>query len=446
MRQRLATGRLGSTLTKNPFLRKVGMIAGGTALGQLLIVFASPLLTHLYEPEDYGLLAIFTSIVYVLMVVASLHFEAVIALPSNRQQGASVVCLALLSIVATNVVIVLALLFFGDTVVDLTNEQDLKRFIWLIPPTILAAGVFRVFVVWGLREQEFGHVARSRLIQSAFVVVPQAILGFAKAGPGGLLIGVGTGFAIGSVNLIRLAWANQKEVVRRLRPVEIIQAARQYRSFALLGAPAALFNSLGVSMPVFILATFYSPAVVGWFALAQLVIGRPLQFVAASVAQVYYSEAALATRQDTDDLFTVFLRVIRTMTLIAVPFVIAVIVLTPFVFTRIFGDEWAESVTYIRILAVMFLVEVVVSPTADTVDVVQRQDLMILGDAARLATMFAVAVSIWHFDPGATGAVMLLGAGGVLSNLISLSLSVYAIRAWRRSRRRQAPSEFGGPR
>lgn len=49
-------------LPKNRFARSVSILAGGTAAGQAIVVLASPLLTRLYSPEDFGLLAVYAAL------------------------------------------------------------------------------------------------------------------------------------------------------------------------------------------------------------------------------------------------------------------------------------------------------------------------------------------------------------------------------------------------
>ena len=48
---------IGRLLPKGGFVRSVAVLAGGTGLGQAVVVLASPLLTWIYTPEDFGTLA-----------------------------------------------------------------------------------------------------------------------------------------------------------------------------------------------------------------------------------------------------------------------------------------------------------------------------------------------------------------------------------------------------
>lgn len=51
--------QLSKALPKNAFARGVSVLVGGTVGAQALMVLASPLLTRLYTPEDFGLLVVY---------------------------------------------------------------------------------------------------------------------------------------------------------------------------------------------------------------------------------------------------------------------------------------------------------------------------------------------------------------------------------------------------
>jgi len=52
-----------SELKRSAFLKGTFSIAGGTALGQLLLVASSPILTRLYDPTAMGMFGLFVSCV-----------------------------------------------------------------------------------------------------------------------------------------------------------------------------------------------------------------------------------------------------------------------------------------------------------------------------------------------------------------------------------------------
>src|SRR5215218_6476741 len=75
-------------------VRRVMMLTGSAAVGQGLVVAVSPILTRLYHPDDFGVLALFMSVIYVLMVVGALHYEAAIFVPEDHDTAAAVLVMS----------------------------------------------------------------------------------------------------------------------------------------------------------------------------------------------------------------------------------------------------------------------------------------------------------------------------------------------------------------
>jgi len=75
--------QLRRLLPKNAFVRSVSVLVGGTAGAQILLVLAAPLLTRLYTPEDFGLLAVYASLLALIGVISSLRYELAIPLPED---------------------------------------------------------------------------------------------------------------------------------------------------------------------------------------------------------------------------------------------------------------------------------------------------------------------------------------------------------------------------
>jgi O-antigen/teichoic acid export membrane protein len=72
-------------LPKSRFARNVAVVSAGSAMGQGLLIVSAPLLTRLYTPADFGVLAVYVSIVSILVVVASLRYEVAINVPGHNK-------------------------------------------------------------------------------------------------------------------------------------------------------------------------------------------------------------------------------------------------------------------------------------------------------------------------------------------------------------------------
>ena len=91
--------------------------------GHQLVVLTSPVLTRLYTPEDFGVLAVYASIVSVLVVVTSLRYELAIPLPADDNTAANLLLLALAIVVALTLLNGLGIWLLGG------------RIGWWLPPT-----------------------------------------------------------------------------------------------------------------------------------------------------------------------------------------------------------------------------------------------------------------------------------------------------------------------
>ena len=81
-------------LFKSEFVKSSITIMTGTAIAQAVPIAISPILTKIYTPEDFGLLAIFVSILSILSVVSSFRYELAIAQPQKKEDASSIVILS----------------------------------------------------------------------------------------------------------------------------------------------------------------------------------------------------------------------------------------------------------------------------------------------------------------------------------------------------------------
>src|SRR3984957_369256 len=100
-------GKSGLTarwLPQGGFARNVSILAGGTAAAQALAIAASPILTRLYKPSDFGELQIFISLMALALVAASGRYEVALLLPEDEQSSIDVLGLAILCVCLTTTV------------------------------------------------------------------------------------------------------------------------------------------------------------------------------------------------------------------------------------------------------------------------------------------------------------------------------------------------------
>lgn len=421
--------RLNQTLATGRFVRGVAVLAGGAALGQAVVILASPLLTRLYTPEDFGVLAVYISILSILLVVASLCYELSIPIPEDDETAANLLALCLAIVSGMSLLTGIGVWILGDRIVNWTNTPALSPYLWLLPLGLLGSGIYQVFNYWAVRGKAFTRIARTRLNQSLGQVLTQLGLGLMQIGPVGLLLGQVVGRTAGSSTLATLAFRQDRGSFKRISLVKVGWAARQYRRFPMFLSGSALLNSAGLQLPALLLAAFYGPQVAGWFALGQRVIGVPIELVGVAVSQAYLGEAPALARDNPRALYRLFIRTVLWMSLIISLPIGLVALFGPELFAFIFGQEWSEAGLYVQLLGVTFAVRFAVAPLAQTFNVLGRQDLTLalnIGRFVLVAGSLLLAAGWYQLSPAIT--VALYSASMFLVYTSMLTLMLYALR------------------
>lgn len=371
-------------LPRGRFARGVTVVAGGAALGQAVTVLISPILTRLYSPEDFGVFGVYAAILGVITVVASLRYEYAIPLPEEDKTAANILVLCFVLLLGMTTLSWFVIQGLGSQIATWANVPGLKAYLWLIPLGVLGAGTYQILNYWAVRKRDFPRIARTRISRGVGRAAIQVGVGFASAGPLGLLLGQLAGETTGSVSLGLATWNKDRAPFKAVSLQGIRRAGSRYKRFPLFSSWGDLLDALGLQLPQILFAAFYGAQVAGWFALGQRVIAAPLNIVVDSVAQVYFGEAARLPRDDPKAMSRLFLKLTGRLALIGGLPVAVICALAPWFFTIVFGPGWEAAGRYVQIMGPMFAVRFAIVPLAHTLNILERQDLYLLWDGIRL--------------------------------------------------------------
>jgi O-antigen/teichoic acid export membrane protein len=385
---------LRNLLPKGGLTRSVALLASGTAIGQVIALIASPLLTRLYTPEDFGYLAIYSSILSTLVVVGSLRYQLAIPLPEKDEDGIALLIVSCAGLLITTSIVSVILGIWKKPIFISLNALPLLKYWWFIPLGLMAAGLYQAFTYWSIRKNAYGNLSKTKLTQGISLIATQVILGSFKMGEVGLIFGDIIGRSTGTGNLIKQSFQNR--FWKAITMHHIKHNAFRYRRFPLISSISALLNSTGLQIPSVLLLSYYGPQVAGWFALSQRLFGIPTLLVGASVSQVYTGKAAELARQSTAELNSLFKRTVTKLFTLALIPSIMLFFLAPQLITFIFGDAWFQTGKYVQALTPMFLIQFVTSPISQTLIILERQDLQLFWDLLRFASvLITLLVANW---------------------------------------------------
>lgn len=378
--------RLKAAFAKTPFAnpdsaaRHVSLIAGGTVLAQAIGILTMPIVSRIYSPGDYGIMAVYTSVLAILTELSGFRYYLAIPLPKDERYAKALVALSL-GIQGTFVLLLSILLFFGgEFILAKLSMQQLVPYRLLIPFGLLGAGTYIVLTQWAIREKLFPTIARTRITQSLSGAFAKIALGLIGIRPIGLLIGAiiaqGGGITTLARSLLR------KKGFPRPKKSEVRRVALRYRKFPMYGTFSGVLITTGGRIANLVFVALYSTQVVGLFAMAQQLLGIPSTFVGHAIGQVFIQRGSIAKREG--DLTSLFAKTSRTLMQIGFFPILLSSCLAPYVFSWILGEQWARAGVFAGIISPWIAINFVYSPLSHIFSILERQKTGLLFEFVHL--------------------------------------------------------------
>ena len=340
------------------------VLASGTALAQAITVLASPVLTRLYSPEAFGLFATFVALVSSLTPAATGKYEVALMLPPTERAATELYSLAVwFCAVLCACLLVVTWILHANEAAALT-ASGLGGWIFVIPITVLCVGLFNLTGYVANRRSQYKVIARSLMIQSAAAVGINIVLGLIGAKFAGLIIGNIGGLVLSLVYLL----FSQRDFVRK---VTMSWSARKralalrYKDFPVYNASTGILDGLTTNLPVFFMIAFFSPEIVGFYALVIRVLNAPVKFISASVSRVNLKKVVdLVNNGERVERY--MMQAAAGLLAISLPPTIIFIFWGPQIFSFVFGEEWMQAGQISQVLAFALATKFVSSTLSST--------------------------------------------------------------------------------
>lgn len=398
---------------KKSFAFDVLTLTGGTTFAQILTILSVPVLTHLYQPENFGVWALYASITGIISVIVGMRYEYSIMLPEFDEDAINLLGVSFLAIGTVTVCTVATIWFFKESIANILNSPQIENYLWLVPPFVFVNGIFLALNNWNSRTKLFRRLSFSKISSSISTTAVQIIIGvFDKNSPHGLIIGSLTGQSIATFILGGQIWRDDRSLIRKsLNWKKMYAVLKRYRKFPLVDSWSALMNSISWQLPAFLLAAFFSPAIVGFYSLGFRLLQLPMSFIGGSISQVFYQRASRAASEGT--LSILVENVFRILVILGMFPILILTIVGGDVFTVIFGRAWTEAGVYTQILSFWVFIWFISSPLTGIYLVVGEYDFGFHYNFINLATRF-LSLIIGGFLHNARIALILFSLSGIV--------------------------------
>ena len=380
-------------------VRATTILVGGAAAAHMITALALPVVTRLYQPQDMGTLAVFSSLLTIFSVSICLRFEIALSMPHDEEESANLFALGALSAVVLSALLALAIVLLPNVAYAALGSADFARFAWLLPPAVMVTGLYSLLQFWFVRRQSFRLIANSRMSQSAASAGAQIGLGLAQAGPVGLIVGAILNGGAGALILGARLWQRDRGLFGEISWRRMRGLFHEYRRYPAYSAPEALANAVGISLPVVVVAALAGAAEVGQLMLGLFVIQAPMSLLGNAVAQVYLSEAPARFRAGTLGEFTAAM--VGGLLKAGVGPLLLIGILSPFAFGIVFGEDWSRAGLLVSWMTPWFVLHLLTAPISYALQIANRQGiallLQVIGLFWRIGSVAIVGLTMTSF-------------------------------------------------
>ncbi|HYW56837.1 MAG TPA: oligosaccharide flippase family protein [Polaromonas sp.] len=331
-------------------LNRAAIVALGVGLGPLVQLLAMPVLSRIYMPTEFGHLALFLSVVSIVVTVSCLRYEGAIQVVKDSEVEA----------IAWTALLSAGLLFLITVALLLTGlpQQRIESLLILggdakwVPAVALCGAMILIGSNITMREGRYVRNAAIRSSQSIIFV----LFAIAASELGLLVTSVLASLVVGLGVFIYLI-----RVIRRIPFSDIRKTAKKYLEYPMLVAPTSLLDAAALTLPVLFISGSYGFESTGHYTQIQRLIGAPILMAGIVVGQLFMKRSGELFRSGHSSR-TLLWKSVGILSVGAIALLIGLATFGEVVCRAILGDAWRVDTKFLLIVMTPLLFRAVVSP------------------------------------------------------------------------------------
>jgi lipopolysaccharide exporter len=380
-------------IMKNQYLKDIATLATGTFFSQIIVVLFLPILSRIYNPEEFGLYSLFLAVSGSIAIISTLTYDRAIVLPKNSGDANKIALLAIFFCFITALVSLLIMIFFDDFFINYFGGY---RFIlFLLPLRVMQIGLQQIFDELSIRHKFYTSLSILRGSNSLIVSLVQFISRFVYK-LDGLIFGRFIGDSILLIMILVIHLREKTINFKQFSYYHLAKVAKKYMLFPKFYLPQIFFNTISLNTPFILLPYFYSLEVAGLYGMAIRILEQPLRLIATSSQSVYYQKAAEMFAKE-EDIYDIFFNTTKGLLQIFIIPAVLIFIFGPQLFKIFLGDNWFESGIIAQILITWLAFGFIKTPTTMTFSILSLQRVQMYGEFLLLLLRIAAIVLGYYF-------------------------------------------------
>lgn len=368
----------------------------GTTIAQAIPIAISPILTRLYTPEDFGVFALYMTIVSLISIMATGRYELAIMLPKKDEDAINIVALSILISFFISIITFILIFIFNTQITNLLGNSEISIWLYLVPISVLLSGLYQSFYYWNNRKKQYKRLATSRVIQSGATATTNIGMGMASVGSGGLIVGSLVGKSIATFNLGKIILKNDKKRIVHIKRLKIFALIKKYIKFPTWNLGSGFIHTGRENIIQLFIYKYFSSSFLGFYFFSNRILKTPSTILINAFSDVFFQKLSKITSYD--KMYSLSLRYAQKIFFILViPYIIFVLSLKDIV-PIIFGEKWGELYLYLYIMSFPIFFNIIVSHFSKILIVTNKQEISFYFHFIKFIMLICIIMFLYSFN------------------------------------------------
>ena len=355
----------------NKFFRAIITLMSGSILAQAITLLASPIMTRLYSEEQIGEYTLILTAVTMFGGVVCARYDISIVSDTEEKNVYALIRLCVLISLAISLAAGVGYAVYYE-LTDSISLHPLAVFGW-VSVLLFLLGVGLALNSYNNRYKQYKLMSSAHVERAAGKEIVLVGLGLIHPSTWGLLVSQLFNSFLGywrqAVPLVKHR-QNFKEVTR----ADVRAVARKHIKQPLFSVPATFANSFSYSAINLMVSALYGNIALAYYSMSFRMLGVPLQLISVNVSKAFFERAS--RDYDRTGRFTkAYLQSSAVLLAFAVPMVVLLLWLAPWLFEVFFGQGWGISGVYVQYLAPMFGIRLIVGALTPAMTICNKQNV-----------------------------------------------------------------------
>ncbi|MDP8221367.1 MAG: oligosaccharide flippase family protein, partial [Candidatus Stygibacter frigidus] len=373
------------------------ILTSGTTISQLFPLLVSPILSRLYSPEEFGVLALYTSLITIFAIFSTMKYDQSIMLPEDEEEAYKLLYINLLLSLIVFLISSLIIFLIARILSNLLNNEKIYPWLFFIPLSTFLMSAYRILRIWFNRQKRYKIMSSGSIILSSSNNIIGIILGFLVKTFNGMMVGRIFSQFISTLYLFGKFYKNNYRLTKKINFTEILELLKKYRNFPLFSLPAGLLNIVTNQLPIFIIDYYFGTTILGLFSLTHRVLGRPVILFSNSILEVF-KERAASDYNKYGNCLKIFKKTLLYLVLMGSPIFLLIFLFSKQLFVIFFGPEWSLTGEYSQILSGFFFLRFISSPLSYTIYIAQKQYIDFIWQTVLISLIIVSFLIGIHFN------------------------------------------------